>query len=667
MKKAKLETYIGLGRFRFIHVLLGLSSFYLLFLTLEVFRFSSSGLLADELITEGFKLIDGGNGGRAGRHSYFGSFTLRVDDYTSNKKNAPRRPQKESFRSTQEVSNIPIQNRPHRADYGRISAVILEQISKRKEKSELQRVAKDAWLNGSKAWREMQIAASQVNLSIVHRVGNLLEPCPDYVLLSGDELEKAGGTMILPCGLNLGSSITLIGKPLHGGDSAAPVLQFMVELQGLKVVDGEEPPRILHFNPRLKGDWSGRSVIELNTCYRMQWGKGQRCDGLKSPDDEDKVDGFLKCEKWIRDDNEGPKESKTTWWLNRFIGREMKPEMDWPFPFAENRTFVLTIRAGLEGYHMKVDGRHVTSFPYRTGFALEDATGLSINGNIESASVYATSLPTTYQSVSTQRILDMSNKWKAPPLRERSIELFIGILSTSNHFAERMAVRKTWLQSASIRSARVVARFFVALNIRTEVNIQLKNEADFFGDVIIVPFIDRYELVVLKTVAICDYGVNKMSARYIMKCDDDNFVRVDEVLKAVKRIPHQNGLYMGNLNRFHKPLRFGKWAVSYEEWPEEQYPTYANGPGYIISNNVANFVVSQHANNSLRLFKMEDVSMGMWVEQFNASVPVQYYHSWRFCQYGCVDGYYTAHYQSPRQMLCLWDNLLKRKGECCSV
>ena len=78
------------------------------------------------------------------------------------------------------------------------------------------------------------------------------------------------------------------------------------------------------------------------------------------------VDGSVKCEKWIRDDDEGPKESKTTWWLNRFICREMKPTMDWSFPFAEDRLFVLTLRARLEGYHMNVDGRHVTSFPYRT-------------------------------------------------------------------------------------------------------------------------------------------------------------------------------------------------------------------------------------------------------------------------------------------------------------
>jgi hypothetical protein len=72
---------------------------------------------------------------------------------------------------------------------------------------------------------------------------------------------------------------------------------------------------------------------------------------------------MVKCEKWIQDDRS--KESTTSWWLNRLIGRTKKASLDWPFPFVEDRMFVLTLTAGLEGYHVNVDGRHVTSFPYR--------------------------------------------------------------------------------------------------------------------------------------------------------------------------------------------------------------------------------------------------------------------------------------------------------------
>ncbi|KAI7754279.1 hypothetical protein M8C21_001147 [Ambrosia artemisiifolia] len=499
-------------------------------------------------------------------------------------------------------------------------------------------------------------------------------------MLSGSEFYRTGSVIVLTCGMTLGSYVTVVGRMGGGHLEKEPkisllkpgqnlmVSQFMMELQGLKTVDGEEPPRIFHFNPRLKGDWSGKPVIEMNTCYRMQWGLAHRCEGWRSRFDEENVDGQVKCEKWKRDDDNASEESKTTWWLNRMISRAKKVRYDWPFPFAEGKLFVLTLSAGLEGYHVNVDGRHITSFPYRTGFALEDATGLSLKGDVDVNSIFAGSLPSTHPSFDPQRTLEMSNIWKAPPLPDAPVDLFIGVLSAGNHFAERMAVRKSWMQYDLVRSSRAVARFFVALHARKEVNVELKKEADFFGDIMIVPYMDNYDLVVLKTIAICEYGVHTASAKYIMKCDDDTFVRVDMVLKEANKIDDGKSLYLGNINYHHKPLRYGKWAVSYEEWPEEDYPPYANGPGYILSSDIADFIASEFEKHRLKLFKMEDVSMGMWVGQFNKTKGVEYVHSLKFCQFGCIEDSYTAHYQSPTQMLCIWNKLqLHAHIECCNM
>uniref|UniRef100_A0A0D9WWI7 Galectin domain-containing protein n=1 Tax=Leersia perrieri TaxID=77586 RepID=A0A0D9WWI7_9ORYZ len=466
--------------------------------------------------------------------------------------------------------------------------------------------------------------------------------CPQSVVLTGDELSGGGrGRVVveMPCGLTLGSHITVVAAPrpahaegdpkiavLREGEQPIMVSQFMMELQGLKTVDGEDPPRILHFNPRLRGDWSGRPVIEQNTCYRMQWGTPLRCEGWKSHSDEETVDGFVKCENWIQDEEARSKVSKTTW-LNRLIGQK-EINFDWPYPFVEGRLFVLTISAGLDGYHVNVDGRHVTSFPYRPGFVLEDATGLSLSGDLDVQSVFAGSLPTTHPSFAPQSYLEMSTVWQSSPLPNEPVDIFIGILSSGNHFAERMGVRKTWM-SALRKSPNLVARFFVALHGRKEVNVELKKEAEFFGDIVFVPFLDNYDLVVLKTLAICEYGVHVVSAKYVMKCDDDTFVRLDSIINEVKKVPSGRSLYIGNMNFNHRPLRYGKWAVTYEEWPEEVYPVYANGPGYVISSDIAEFIVSEFMDQKLRLFKMEDVSMGLWVEQFNRTRSVEVFHSTR--------------------------------------
>lgn len=59
--------------------------------------------------------------------------------------------------------------------------------------------------------------------------------------------------------------------------------------------------------------------------------------------------------------------------------------------------------------------------------------------------------------------------------------------------------------------------FFIGQHSRKEVNVELKKEAEFFGDIVIVPYMDSYDLVVLKTVAICEYGVSECSVFFLKK------------------------------------------------------------------------------------------------------------------------------------------------------
>jgi hypothetical protein len=60
------------------------------------------------------------------------------------------------------------------------------------------------------------------------------------------------------------------------------------------------------------------------------------------------------------------------------------------------------------------------------------------------------------------------------------------------------------------------------------------------------------------------FQIHNVTAKYIMKTDDDTFVRVDKVLTEIKATSVGQGLYMGSMNEFHRPLRTGKWAVTFE-------------------------------------------------------------------------------------------------------
>lgn len=53
---------------------------------------------------------------------------------------------------------------------------------------------------------------------------------------------------------------------------------------------------------------------------------------------------------------------------------------------------------------------------------------------------------------------------------------------------------------------------------RNEINVELMKEAEFFGDIVIVPYVDNYDLVVLKTLAICEYAVSGDRKVHFLSC-----------------------------------------------------------------------------------------------------------------------------------------------------
>ena len=56
---------------------------------------------------------------------------------------------------------------------------------------------------------------------------------------------------------------------------------------------------------------------------------------------------------------------------------------------------------------------------------------------------------------------------------------------------------------------------------------------------------------------------------------------------------------------FHVIVYLTTVVLMKQEYPEEVYPPYANGPGYIISEDIAKYIVSQHVNQKLKVCRPE--------------------------------------------------------------
>ncbi|WOK94255.1 beta-1,3-galactosyltransferase GALT1 [Canna indica] len=512
------------------------------------------------------------------------------------------------------------------------------------------------------AWESLmaQIEDKKLNKSTQQKHKN--KQCP-YSIKKMNAAEFANDTFKLkiPCGLIQGSSITLIGTP--GGLLG----DFHIDLLGTALPGEPDPPIIFHYNVRLSGDkLTEDPVIVQNTWSATNdWGAEERCPSSDA-DTSKKVDDLEECSAMVGNDDKRIFASNQYQNISKSASRKEGDKKIRYFPFKQGYLSIATLRVGIEGIQMTVDGRHVTSFAFRESLEPWLVSEVRISGDIKLISVLASGLPT---SEDLEHVIDLELLKSNPIPLHQTVDLFIGIFSTANNFKRRMAVRRTWMQYDAVRAGTVVVRFFVGLHKNQVVNEELWTEANTYGDIQLMPFVDYYGLITLKTIAICIYGTNVVSAKYIMKTDDDAFVRVDEVLSSLVGTNITTGLLYGRINSESQPHRNveSKWFVSPQEWPDEKYPPWAHGPGYVVSHDIAAAVYKQHKEGQLKMFKLEDVAMGIWIDEMRKKgSDIKYLNEGRILIDGCEMGYVLAHYQEPREMLCLWQKLQETKrARCC--
>ncbi|CAM6092151.1 unnamed protein product [Calypogeia fissa] len=484
--------------------------------------------------------------------------------------------------------------------------------------------------------------------------------CPDSVAST----DGNGNEVALLCGLILDSTINVVGTPKHGS------ADFQIDFIGSNLPgDPGRPPVIFHYNVRFRGDLlTDKPVIIQNTwSSTSEWGEEERCPSPEKLEPR-QVDGFDRCIEQVGALPWKPTATKDAGagnWQGVFSGSEK--EKPW-FPFVEGMPFVASIWAGWDGFHVSVNGKHVSSFEYRAGYEPALVGKVHLPGGLKVSSVFATGLPMSENLAVVAGLEDL----KAPLLQPRTKKaaLFIGVFSSSSNFDRRMAQRKSWMQYDAVRSGDVVVRFFVGLHTQVQVNKELSEEAKTFGDLQLLKFVDYYHLITLKTAAICIFATQHMTAEHVMKTDDDTFVRVDVILNLIQSRSSDQSFLLGDVEFGAGPIRDvnSKWYISPEEYAKETYPPWAHGPGYIISGDIAEFVTRVSASKQLQMFKLEDVAMGIWIDEFQRSQnkTVEFLHSDLFHSYGCAPDYITAHYQSPKEMLCLWDRLVKSgQAVCC--
>ncbi|XP_017290719.1 beta-1,3-galactosyltransferase 1 [Kryptolebias marmoratus] len=194
--------------------------------------------------------------------------------------------------------------------------------------------------------------------------------------------------------------------------------------------------------------------------------------------------------------------------------------------------------------------------------------------------------------------------------RDRTPFLVFMVPVAPRDAAAREAVRKTW----GAPSQDTLTLFFTGLPVmgeRRSLQEELEQESRLYADIIQVDFMDSYQNLTLKTLMMMKWlGAHCSNASFAMKVDADIFVNVFHLRDRLRTSPRL-GFITGSVIRDGRPRRdpWSKWYLSKELYPEDSFPPYVSGAGYVFSLDLAGRIF--WASRYVQVIPLEDVYVGL--------------------------------------------------------
>nr|CAB3224847.1 beta-1,3-galactosyltransferase 6 [Phallusia mammillata] len=255
---------------------------------------------------------------------------------------------------------------------------------------------------------------------------------------------------------------------------------------------------------------------------------------------------------------------------------------------------------------------------------------------------------------------------------ERStIDVFLMVLVMTgpNNIDRRNAIRNTWLAAHVGEKqdgySEIRYRFVIGVkNLPQSITDKLSSENKEYGDLLLLEELeDSYKKLSTKLGLMCEWLQNNIKFAFMLKVDDDTFVRLDKVQWDLKMDPYKYvpTLYWGYFYGKATVKQSGQWKET--EWKLcDYYLPYARGGGYVIAFDLVKFV-----GNNWRMFQTylsEDVTLGAWL----APLKLTRVHDFRFdTEYktrGCKNQFIISHKQSIDDMN-LKHQSLQSTGDLC--
>jgi hypothetical protein len=166
----------------------------------------------------------------------------------------------------------------------------------------------------------------------------------------------------------------------------------------------------------------------------------------------------------------------------------------------------------------------------------------------------------------------------------KDLDILFYVFNRVTGFEHRNYIRQTYANRTRYPTANFV--FVLGSSADPIVNLKIVEENKRFGDIIQGDFIDAYRNLSFKSLIQWRWTIhNCLNARYFAKIDDDVYVNTRRVLYLVRNktlFNPEKRSFSGQIFVNSGVLRgTQKFGVTFGDWPEPTYRTYANGPAYV--------------------------------------------------------------------------------------
>ncbi|OWF51503.1 beta-1,3-galactosyltransferase 5-like [Mizuhopecten yessoensis] len=253
-----------------------------------------------------------------------------------------------------------------------------------------------------------------------------------------------------------------------------------------------------------------------------------------------------------------------------------------------------------------------------------------------------------------------------PGNTKQEITILILIFTSHARRGQRDAIRQTWLTHAKNNTANIRYVFLLGISNQTNLNQAVLEENKLHADLIQENFTDSYLNLTYKTMMGFKWALTHCAhAKFVLKTDDDMYVNIPVLINLTRtNAEHLQTAVGGSCFVLdQQPIRdkYSKWYASYTSYPQELYPGFCSGTGYITSIAVVKHVFDISKN--VPFFHLEDIYVSLCLKQLGYHLlPLYGFHNHRvridFCHYKSAF-VVTSHELSPDLLRSVWTGTCK--------